>query len=439
MSRKAQTPDIQVPTWILAVLGWFHNVKTTSVSLKSRVLNRLSAMKEWILDEWGWQITRRREGLVTRWKENRLRRQAYNRSFTQAKADDEPPYEEDDSKVKPASKVKVKDKGKSPKSEDDLERIQRSLEEEDAHEHRASIAKVMIGAVLFVLVVLVLFFGLRSCGTKPTSSVPVSGSSSATATPVAYSHGTTWKLAYSDYGNNRWFADGLPEIQNASNPTEAANAAFVWLERVKPDPNLLIPTIKSILGKDVQQADLFKDGWATPEAAQLVAAMQLALGQAKVTPDEAPANGTNSGVDNGVVVSSATPGIHGNRKAIKIVLSNGQVFWVMARCGNVVTLGPPRFPPGRTDNAKDPSLDPAARGNAPIGGGHNDTNGPGTYIPPGGMIQPPATARVNPPTPAAPVAPPVGSTPDPAPAPPKEGPITADPPVSGKVLPPGTK
>ncbi|MBC7869139.1 hypothetical protein H7X69_03120 [Candidatus Saccharibacteria bacterium] len=69
-----------------------------------------------------------------------------------------------------------------------------------------------------------------------------------------------------------------------------------------------------------------------------------------------------------------------------------------------------------------PKKDPAARGNAPVGGGRNLDPGPGTYIPPTKMVRPPAAPRVNPPppvvlTPKGTPAPPVGSTPDPAPAP----------------------
>ena len=72
---------------------------------------------------------------------------------------------------------------------------------------------------------------------------------------------------------------------------------------------------------------------------------------------------------------------------------------------------PPDKPYGTWPNCKDsPTRDPAAQGNAPQGGGQNVDPGPGEYVAPGQMEQPPATPRVNPTTPAAtpaPAAPPV--------------------------------
>ncbi|MNH49912.1 hypothetical protein D3C73_15070 [compost metagenome] len=65
----------------------------------------------------------------------------------------------------------------------------------------------------------------------------------------------------------------------------------------------------------------------------------------------------------------------------------------------------PVCPPGTTGTPpncierKIPSQGSGPQGNAPVGGGRNDTSGPGTYIPPQEMQQPPA---VQPPPPAAP-------------------------------------
>lgn len=75
---------------------------------------------------------------------------------------------------------------------------------------------------------------------------------------------------------------------------------------------------------------------------------------------------------------------------------------------------------------KDPSKDPAPQGNAPEGGGLNEDPGPGEYIAPSDMVQPPAETRVDPPKPtyvglapeASPTpAPSVGVSPTPSPAP----------------------
>lgn len=77
----------------------------------------------------------------------------------------------------------------------------------------------------------------------------------------------------------------------------------------------------------------------------------------------------------------------------------------------------PPPPPPPTNEPKDPSEDPYPRGNAPVGGGPNADPGPGTYIPPQQMQQPPSQPRVDPPPPAPQPAPaPPTVTPSPAPA-----------------------
>lgn len=144
---------------------------------------------------------------------------------------------------------------------------------------------------------------------------------------------------------------------------------------------------------------------------------------------EAPSNGHNSGVDNNGDYGVGGPGVHGDRTAIKITLPDGTVVWIMVRCGNAVFPGPP------TNLPKVPTDDPGPKGNAPEGEGVNQDPGPGTYIPPEEMEQPPAAPRVNPPAPKpAPSTPPKESTPDPAPAPVKEAEAPA-PDEPGEVIP----
>ncbi|MBC7943154.1 hypothetical protein H7X68_01495 [Candidatus Saccharibacteria bacterium] len=208
----------------------------------------------------------------------------------------------------------------------------------------------------------------------------------------------------------------------------------------------------------------------------------------KFEESQAPAGGSNTGVNRGTYGVSVTPGITGNTKAIKVTLSDGSFVTILVRCGNVVFPSRPNLPKVPTDNPevpappapprvnpprvvpprvvpprvvpprvvpprvnpprlapKIPSEDPAPRGNAPTGGGRNQDPGPGTYIPPSQMERPPATPRRNPAPPVAPApaprrapAPPVGSTPDPAPAPAPEpsAPTPADP-ATGCSPPPG--
>lgn len=268
----------------------------------------------------------------------------------------------------------------------------------------------------------------------------------------------TWKMENSDYTNNRWFADGISEIQNVSTKEEAVKATTVWLDRVKTDPNLLVGASKFFLKKDVDKNTLIdSNGYATDAAIQLTTELGLAIATAQsITPAEAPENGINSGVDNGNVVQATTAGIDGDRKAVQVVLQNGETIWIMARCGNPVTAGDIGLPKGGTDNPtppaptptpptpptpeqKDPSKDPYPQGNAPEGGGLNEDPGPGDYVAPENMVQPPAEPYVAPapPTPVEPTIP-EGSEPDDImyPEPEKDAP-TPEAPAEGEVRVPG--
>lgn len=268
----------------------------------------------------------------------------------------------------------------------------------------------------------------------------------------------TWPMKAGDYTNNRWFPDGAAKIQSATTKEEALAATQDWLEKVKTDPNLLVGAAKFFLNRDVDKASLVDaEGYATDKAVQLVAEIQLAIGTAKsVTPAEAPANGINSGVDNGSVVQASSAGIDGDRKAVQVVLQNGETIWIMARCGNPVTASDVGLPKGGTDNPpakggpptpptpptleqKDPSQDPAPQGNAPEGGGQNIDPGAGEYVAPENMVQPTAEPYVAPPPPVS-VEPtiPEGSTPDvtPYPEPEPEAP-TPEAPAEGEVKVPG--
>ena len=76
-------------------------------------------------------------------------------------------------------------------------------------------------------------------------------------------------------------------------------------------------------------------------------------------------------------------------------------------CTSNCSPTPPTCPPGQHGTppvCKDsPTRDPYAQGNAPIGGGHNATDGPGTYTPPSEAAsqQPPKHAYTPPPAPVA--------------------------------------
>ncbi|MBA3758132.1 hypothetical protein H0X10_00675, partial [Candidatus Saccharibacteria bacterium] len=167
----------------------------------------------------------------------------------------------------------------------------------------------------------------------------------------------TWIIVQVDHeDSNRWFADGVQEIEEASTPEEAREAARTWLSLVRRDPQLLKGAASYFLaGRQVDASTLVDGECASEDAESLTAEIELAIAQAKVTPEEAPVDGTNSGTDaEGDVTSANQAGITGDRAAIKVVLKDGTTVWIMSRCGNPVVQGPAPVPPGPTDNPPPP-------------------------------------------------------------------------------------
>lgn len=225
------------------------------------------------------------------------------------------------------------------------------LQETQTEEKREKTSKKAWGWLLALVVVMALAIGINS---HWNDKIPTP---SPTPTPTVTEH-TTWKMVEGDYGSqSRWMSDGVAEIKAAKTEKEAREAASVWLERVKTDPNLLVGAVKFFLNKDVDKASLVdKDNYATDQAVQLTAELQLALGTAKtITAEPAPKDGFNSGVNDKQVVQAKKAGITGDRKAVKILLDNGNELWIMSRCGNVVSKKPTdNIPDGDTDNPPKP-------------------------------------------------------------------------------------
>lgn len=159
----------------------------------------------------------------------------------------------------------------------------------------------------------------------------------------------TWMIVQADNGNNRWFASGVQAIREADSPEKAREAAREWLNLVRQDPELLAGAGAYFTGRQVDPATLVEGKCASAAAETLVTEIELAIAEAKVTPDQAPENGRNSGVSDGNVVASSHTGITGDRQAVRVELKDGTVIWIMARCGNPVIEGPAPVPPGPTD------------------------------------------------------------------------------------------
>lgn len=161
-----------------------------------------------------------------------------------------------------------------------------------------------------------------------------------------------------DDPNNRWFADGIIEITNAKTPEDAKAAARVWIEKVSKYHNLLVAAGRVILPENMSNFDestISPDGSCANDATvQLAKAIELnAIGLSKsVVAVNAPVNGYNTGVEKGVVVGSAYPGISGDRRAVQITLQDGRKVWIMGRCGNIVTTKDVIKRHGKTDEKR---------------------------------------------------------------------------------------
>lgn len=169
----------------------------------------------------------------------------------------------------------------------------------------------------------------------------------------------SWAVRELDNTGHRVVGSGIESIGTAKTPEDAKNAAHDFMQITKSDPDAIKANAKAFLGQDIDKDSLSKDGCMTAEAQLIVNQIDGTLDESEITPDNAPANGINSGVNaKGEVVASKNAGISGNRKAIKIVQKNGTVTWILERCGNFVKKVKHIFKPGPTDN-ENPELPPS--------------------------------------------------------------------------------
>ncbi len=215
----------------------------------------------------------------------------------------------------------------------------------------AGILAICLAAVL-VVVFAIPFLGMAN-GTDGQTSMK-NPSPTASATPDSTSEpeacATTWMTVESDNTNNRWYYEGIAAIRDASTNEEAVAAAHEWQMETRKDPDLLAGAAKVFFQRDVDRSTLVdSEGCATQAAVDLDLEVGIAIASSKITPDDVPDSAHNTGVENGTVVGADHAGIGGDRSAIQIVLPDGRTIWIMARCGNLATEGPPPLPPGKTD------------------------------------------------------------------------------------------
>ncbi len=148
------------------------------------------------------------------------------------------------------------------------------------------------------------------------------------------------------------------------------------LNLAKQDPRFLYMLIQGIPSLEAvadlkSESDISKQGCYTAKGREAWKLLRGALVTSVPEPkSEAPADGVNTGVNEGGVYQTA-PGITGDRRAVRYETKNGFTFWIMYRCGNLVvthtipgvpTTAPPTTnPPG----TRPPGTNPPGTGTRP--------------------------------------------------------------------------
>ena len=137
-----------------------------------------------------------------------------------------------------------------------------------------------------------------------------------------------------------------------------ANVRDALLERSAQNGQLLATWTSAFgLHEDPNDWDQLVDGTCLSEEGQRLHAQfegALKATGTSVAIGEAPANGYNSGVQNGTFGVESTPGVGGDRTAVVITMPDGTKVYIMVRCGNIVYEGKPPLPEVPTDNPKCP-------------------------------------------------------------------------------------
>ena len=202
------------------------------------------------------------------------------------------------------------------------------------------------------VLVLSLAIGAVACGGGNEASVSTNNNNDdKSELPSGGACPDTWEIIQTNNAGHRIIAEGVPAIGLAETPEEARIAMSKVMDVLEPDPDILARIANGIIDEDVTPEALTDESGkcASALAEQIATRIETHLSLSTITPDEAPADAINSGVDaNGRVVQAYTAGIGGNRTALRVDGPDKKTFWVMERCGNLVVESSD-LPKGPTD------------------------------------------------------------------------------------------
>lgn len=160
----------------------------------------------------------------------------------------------------------------------------------------------------------------------------------------------TTRLNDSDYHNPRYLCKGIGSWKSYSvsidqecykDNTEmqyhATKDVQAWLNVIKTNPCLLSGVSKLFLGKKVDTVDLSDEsGWATDVATQTLNEIKKVLRDSKIIYEVAPSDGYIFGLTPSGKMVDTGQGVSGDRNAIKIVLKDGNKFWILINDGGLL-------------------------------------------------------------------------------------------------------
>ena len=229
---------------------------------------------------------------------------------------------------------------------------------------RAPKVFLAIGALLLVLVIALATFLSDDASSREVTPSPTATTTPppATAAPAASSLACEPAYAQAAVGNEGGKVIDDFETRYATATTEANNLSdaqqSLLIEQSGTNAQTLAAWAHAFgLYEDPNNWQPLIDGnCLSAEGQKLHNQFEGALSAtgSKFEEASAPADGFNSGISDGVYGVSSSAGIRGDRKAVKVTLSDGTVAYVMVRCGNPVYPAKPNLPEVPTDNPPPP-------------------------------------------------------------------------------------
>lgn len=199
---------------------------------------------------------------------------------------------------------------------------------------------------------------ITEAGIKETGATGAAATS--TAGPVAPACAApSWQMeVVEEYPGNVFDPVGTPAIGDAlTNPESREAVAGPWVDAIRDNPYLVAGIAEYYLDEEVGEIDplslVTANNCASTTAIVLVDRLREFFrdpASVTITPDDPPANATNTGLDHGDIVRSSRPGLYGNPEGVGLTTADGRINWIQEYCDQFAFLEVPAdMPVGDTD------------------------------------------------------------------------------------------